>query len=487
MVVRVLVRVRVRLRVRDGGHRYEVGGMVIRFLSLGDLIGMRSKSACVRVPSVAREFEKVRLPDQRLRKRLRIVADSLCVAPDRGFPRLAGSDGQLEGMYRFFNNARVSAQALMEGHFEQTSLRARPAGTVLVVHDTTEMEFKGESEREGLGFLRPQAQGFLLHAALCVATDGTRRPLGVLGVKALVRKELRPKRNAKRLSGPQYAQVKDKESVRWAELVNECERRSGAQVSMIHVMDREADAYPLLSMMVEQRLRFVVRLARDRVLSTEPDEPHQKLSEALAYAEDVLELDVPLSRRRGSTAPRARRAFAPRDSRIARLHVSATQVQLKRPRYLPELPESVSVHVVRAHEVDAPDGQQPVDWVLATTEPTDSHAGLLRVLEHYRGRWLIEEYFKALKTGCAFERRQLESYDALLRALALFLPVAWQLLLLRNLARTSPEAPATAVLEPIQMGADRAASRCLGTGGDLGLIEFVSDGGRFEDRRQRLG
>jgi len=387
-----------------------------------------------------------------------ILADCLSAAPDKGFPQLAGSDGALEGMYRFFNNARVSPQALMEGHFEQTSQRLRGTGTVLVVHDTTEMEFQGESSREGLGLLRPKAQGFLLHTALCVGTDGTRRPLGVLGAKSLVRTQLRPKRNGRRLSGAQYAQVTDKESQRWAELVNECEQRRGEQVSMIHVMDREADAYPLLTMMVEKGLRFVVRLARDRTLWTEPDEPAQKLSEALAYAQDVLELDVPLTRRRSSSAPRARRAFAPRDSRIARLSVCATRVELKRPRYLPELPESITVQVVRVHEVDAPAGEQAVDWVLATTEPTHSRAQLLRVLEHYRGRWLIEEYFKALKTGCAFERRQLESYDALLRALALFMPIAWQMLLLRNVARTNPDAPASDVLGPTQLAVLRACS-----------------------------
>jgi hypothetical protein len=31
------------------------------------------------------------------------------------------------------------------------------------------------------------------------------------------------------------------------------------------------------------------------------------------------------------------------------------------------------------------------------------------VVDHYRGRWTIEEFFKAIKTGCALEARQLES------------------------------------------------------------------------------
>jgi hypothetical protein len=64
---------------------------------------------------------------------------------------------------------------------------------------------------------------------------------------------------------------------------------------------------------------------------------------------------------------------------------------------------------------------------------------------------VIEEFFKALKTGCAFETRQLESMHTLDNALALFLPIAWGLLRLRSLARDYPNLPATSALEPLQI------------------------------------
>src|SRR5580692_5536976 len=63
----------------------------------------------------------------------------------------------------------------------------------------------------------------------------------------------------------------------------------------------------------------------------------------------------------------------------------------------------------------------------------------------YRARWVIEEFFKALKTGCQIERRQMESYKALRIALALFLPIAVRLLALRDAARTEPERPCSAL------------------------------------------
>lgn len=74
-------------------------------------------------------------------------------------------------------------------------------------------------------------------------------------------------------------------------------------------------------------------------------------------------------------------------------------------------------------------------------------------------RWTIEEYFKALKTGCQFERRQLESAHSLLNALAILAPVASRLLLLRHLARADPTAPASTALTAKQLEVLRAVSK----------------------------
>jgi IS4 transposase len=99
-------------------------------------------------------------------------------------------------------------------------------------------------------------------------------------------------------------------------------------------------------------------------------------------------------------------------------------------------------------EVNAPVGTEPVEWRLMTTEPIDTDEQVLRIVDWYRTRWMIEEYFKALKTGCAFEQGQLASFHTLCVALALLAPMAWRLLLLRYLARELPTTAATVVLTP---------------------------------------
>ncbi len=109
-------------------------------------------------------------------------------------------------------------------------------------------------------------------------------------------------------------------------------------------------------------------------------------------------------------------------------------------------------------EIDPPTDEEPVEWLLITTEPIDSEDNVLKVVDCYRGRWRIEELFKALKTGCAFEKRQLESRQTLLNALAIFVPIAWNLLRLRTAARSQESTPARLILDPDQIAVLRKAS-----------------------------
>ncbi len=96
-------------------------------------------------------------------------------------------------------------------------------------------------------------------------------------------------------------------------------------------------------------------------------------------------------------------------------------------------------------ERDCPKGQEPIVWYLVTNEPIDTAEQVAEVVDAYRARWVIEEFFKALKTGCQIEKRQMESYEALRIALALFLPIAVRLLALCDAARTEPEQACSAL------------------------------------------
>jgi hypothetical protein len=188
----------------------------------------------------------------------------------------------------------------------------------------------------------------------------------------------------------------------------------------------------------------VIRLCSDRVLAPVDGDTEDplRLSQWMTSLEHVAEREVMLQKR-ASKLPKTRKIHPPRKDRNARLLISAASVQIQRPARLhQDAPQTLSLNVVRVYEPEPPAGEDPVQWTLLTSEPIATTADVERIVDAYRCRWVIEEYFKALKTGCAFEKRQLESLDALLRALAIFIPIAWRLLLLRSMAHQQPDTPA---------------------------------------------
>ena len=226
---------------------------------------------------------------------------------------------------------------------------------------------------------------------------------------------------------------------------------------MIHVADRESDQYALLSSMVEANRRFVVRARHDRCVTDSSGEGLH-IRELVQRLEPALEREVPLTRRLAKSAPVARRNHPPREGRTAKLQIASTTADLVGPWYVGGRSASTTINVVHVREVDAPNGQEPVDWLLYTSEPIETPAQIAAVVDYYRCRWLIEELNKALKSGCVVQERQLESYEALLNLLAMSLPIAVELLALRSIARSGPQRPATDFLSLGQLRALRHLS-----------------------------
>ncbi len=115
------------------------------------------------------------------------------------------------------------------------------------------------------------------------------------------------------------------------------------------------------------------------------------------------------------------------------------------------LPKTIAVKIIEVVEAEPPKGEAPISWRLLTTLPITTAEEIERVIDIYRKRWLIEEYFRSLKTGCSLEDRQAESRWALLNTLGLLAPLAVRLLQLRALGRHEPDAPASEPLEDLEV------------------------------------
>jgi IS4 transposase len=389
--------------------------------------------------------------DLRLSRRLCEIVDCIAAKPGGSLPAAMVSSASREALYRFLRNSRVTPRSILDPYLAATADRAEGYEQVVVIHDTTEFEFNGK--REGLGRVNTKGDGFFLHCSLVVgATDG--KPLGLLSSRTWTRTDpVLPK--AQRKSFAHHKRSK-KESDRWRDAMRESQARLPVTTKAIHVADREGDQFRVYDELLSSDGDFVVRVMhKDRVLLPNED-GHHNIEQAINAASVVLEREVKLSAR-GATK-HYRTPHPARPARTARLEVSATRVAFKRSWaiYKHETAASLSMNVVRVFEPRPPKGQAPVEWVLTTTLPIDTREQVAFIVDCYRQRWLIEEFFKALKTGCRYEDVQLESATTLLNLLAIMLPIACRLLLLRQLART--EAPASDVLTPTQIRALRMIS-----------------------------
>ncbi len=156
--------------------------------------------------------------------------------------------------------------------------------------------------------------------------------------------------------------------------------------------------------------------------------------------------------------------------------MSFAPLRIARPRYLgDELPESIAVSVVRAREENPPPNTTPIEWTLLTSLPVTTKAAVEDVLDIYRTRWLIEEYFRALKTGCSIEKRRLTNATSILNSLAAFVPIAWRALWIRHRARTNDQSPASTVFPKEQLAAIRAAFERPGKKKKLPKILSIAD------------
>lgn len=378
------------------------------------------------------------------RKRLAWTLAKFQQRPQASLPAALGSAGYT-GLLRLVHHPAVTTATLRDTVLQNTRALARTVPAALAVHDTTDFSLGGKAIRAGLGPLKAAGQGFFFHPCLLVTDDAQHLPLGVVEAVTWARPPAtKPKT---RTTKTRHRTHNDTESARWLlqmQRVDDAMRDSATTV--LHVMDREGDDYGLLVDAMAQGRRFVIRMCHDRLVAPGgDDDPSARKVRALfaAQLEGGCERWVWLSARNGRQ-PRQQKVHPSRRGRAARLTFAARTVELRRPDSQPtHLPLTLALNVVRVWEPDPPVGEAPVEWVLLTSEPIATIADVLRVVDAYRARWCVEEFFKAIKTGCAYEQSQAEDYETLQKLLWLKIPIAINLLRLRDLAGHTPEAVAT--------------------------------------------
>jgi hypothetical protein len=282
---------------------------------------------------------------------------------------------------------------------------------VLCVGDTTFLDYGSiKVKREGYGPTGNGGNGLILHSALAIDAE-LGQPIGLLWQK-LWNRDSKPKppldetpiqkkqRQAIARKAARQRPFKEKESYRWVEALIKIEKKVSTSTRVIHVFDREGDVAEVFDSVRQlQHTEVLVRAAHDRSLDAESERLWQKLeSQSIRFDVDI---NLPDN--------------ATRKARQAKLAVRFCPVQLLTP-YRFDRRQPLKVHAVYATEINCPEGETPVSWMLLTTEVVADIQTAATILRWYCYRWHIEEYHKIFKSGCQVERYRLaaEGMKALL-------------------------------------------------------------------------
>ncbi len=398
---------------------------------------------------VLEEMKTADLRDKRLDNRLREVLSQLAEHPTASIPGACGGHAEMTAAYRLFDNEKATLEGILAPHAEATRRRIAQQSVVLLVQDTTELDLtRPEKQVAGAGPLDgSDRRGVFVHPLHAFTPDGT--PLGTLCVKAWSRTEKVPcslQSGTKRAAIP----IVEKESYRWVQTLSKAgkEARSFPSTQIVCVADSEADIYELLveGTQGSPQARWIVRACYDRALQ----EAGTRLREQVMAQPVLFAHEVNVRGRKAKVNCETRGRRQARQSRQATVEARATSVTLRPPwRAKGRLPE-VQANVVIVSEVNPPDGDEPVEWVLLTNLPVESVEQVRAVIQYYSVRWMIEVLFRVLKGGCRMEERRFEQVDRVLVCLGVYLIASWRTLYTCRLGRSCPEVSCEALFEPAE-------------------------------------
>ncbi len=379
-------------------------------------------------------FGNAQLGDQRRTKRLVYSADCFCRHPGGTLPDKFKSPADLKAFYRLCNSDDVTHGAVLTAHRDHVLEQVGPLRRdILVIHDSTELDYTTHFTLDGLGQIgNGHHRGYICHNSLAVDAKN-REVLGLLNQVL----HHRPKVD-KGETEKQRRERESRESRLWITGVTPLPSRR----QFVDVCDQGADTFEFLAHESGSGRRFVVRAAYDRAIFIGHDETSERSDYLRTYASRLPKLGeytLQVTSKREEKGPKKEGKIRThiRKARAATVCVAAAPVRVRPPgkKSGDYANQPLPLWIVRVWEPKPPRGQERLEWFLLTNEPVTTFEDAYRVVEWYECRWIVEEYHKALKTGCRIESPQFATEDRLQPAIALISVVALTLLSLRDASR----------------------------------------------------
>lgn len=373
------------------------------------------------------EFAGTTFGDKRLDDRLLQIADKLSQNSTESLPNIFLGWHETKAAYRFFDNPKVTMDKILSSHIEATRRRIVLEKRVLLLQDTTELDYSGQCLKKGIGPLNSEThRGLLFHPLLAVTPE--RLSLGLVKTHWHARKKLGQEKRCEERG------IEEKESHRWILHYREACTLAVLmpQTEFIVVGDRESDILELYmehaKRLPTERAEWLVRSAQNRSVLTALG-TEKKLGDIESWSKPCGKLSFKLPARQGQKARQVTQEIRIERVTLLKTHRRGTREELM----------SIEASVIHAKELNVPVGETPIEWILLTSIPVFDIQKAQEIIEWYLCRWEIEIYFKTLKSGCRVEQLQLTKAERYMPCLALYLVVAWYILFLSKVSRVRPD------------------------------------------------
>lgn len=399
------------------------------------------------------EIGEVSFGDERLTQRLKKITHRLSEKPNLSLPAAFHTRKEMEAAYRFCDNDKVSPEKILTTHISCTHERVAKQTIAILVQDSTELNLTRPRQQVlGAGPLSAESRrGAYLHPLLAFTPE--RLPLGVVWQKHRARESIvttltRKEKNDKLAEIP----IEEKESYRWVEghhaALDTAQLCPDTQCVLIG--DSESDIYEVFAESREtshgRPLELLIRGCQNRAT----DVTGKLVFQRVRGTDCLGSMTVGVSDRLAKTSCETRKRSKAREARIAEVEIRATTITLKPPRRHDRKLPAVMLNVILVEEANPPAGEEAIQWLLLTTLPIETLADVQTAINYYTCRWGIEVYFKILKSGCRVEERQFEELGRLMNIAAIYLIVAWRVMLLCHLGRECPDLNCEIIFEPAE-------------------------------------
>ena len=363
------------------------------------------------------QWSSASLGDRRRQRRAVRLGAAIAARSGASLPKQAQTWGDLKAAYRLLNEEDVTHERLSAPHWQATRLEAsRTDGPVLFVQDTSELDFTLHWALQGGGRLNDRGYGFLMHSCLTVLPDTANPEIVGLAYQSVWAREVWRRQTDTKVA----RQKRRNEADVWAETV-EVIGPAPESATWVSVGDRASDVFSYVRRARARGWHCLLRVNQNRRILTNEGVP--------GFLKPFVRALPP---RTTKTTVLQSKGLPDRE---VVLQIAWTPLTLEPPANRAEKYESPqSGWCIRVWN-----DEEPMEWILFSTVPVASEAAALEQVGWYEHRWLIEEYHKCLKTGCAIEKRQLTTADGLLALLGFLAITAVRLMQLRCLSRTNPE------------------------------------------------